>query len=488
MSKDLRAFVFLSTAFLLCLSCFTYSRGQSMKAEITIDAIKSTAIVSGSFESGSNGRNFYIGERNMAGTSGTKRISGLHLYQNGNTSADYRELVPGEFLASDRFDRWSYNIDLSPQNAGNAAHSTWVGNNDGLIQPADLLPNLGGDVPVSASVRLYLPAGWQAVTTEEKGSDRSYQVGDASKAVFRIGKDLRSVKSEIAGRSIELTFSGTWLFRDDEAAAMAAEIYDEYRKIFGGSQGGAAHISLMHFATTGGPGRWEAETRGRTITIVSSDMNFRTQSLQRLHEQLRHEVFHLWLPNAVALTGNYDWFYEGFALYRSLKMAVFLNRIRFDDFLDTLSRAYSIDTRSSGRLSLIDASKARSGSGDTRVYARGMLVAFLADISLLKRSKGKASVDDILYRVFKEHKRPNAAADGTTTVIDVMMKAGVERRIVTDLVMGSGPIEWADEIATAGLQPPTAQSSLTVTLKPTGRQKALLNKLGYNNWRKLSTR
>ena len=42
------------------------------------------------------------------------------------------------------------------------------------------------------------------------------------------------------------------------------------------------------------------------------------------------------IPNDVNLSGNYDWFYEGFALYQSLKLAVGLNRIRFEDFLDTL--------------------------------------------------------------------------------------------------------------------------------------------------------
>jgi predicted metalloprotease with PDZ domain len=218
-------------------------------------------------------------------------------------------------------------------------------------------------------------------------------------------------------------------------------------------------------------------------------MNFRTQSLQRLHEQLRHELFHLWLPNAVNLTGKYDWFYEGFALYQSLKTAVAMNRIRFDDFLDTLSRAYSIDSRQTRRMSLIDASKSRFEGNDTQIYARGMLVAFLADLSILEQSKGRSSVSTFLGELFSKHRSPNAAVDGTEAVIASMRKSNINEAIIVKYVLGSGPFEWNNEISAAGIEPPDAgaKTGLTVRPKPTGRQKALLDKLGYNNWRKLSS-
>jgi predicted metalloprotease with PDZ domain len=137
--------------------------------------------------------------------------------------------------------------------------------------------------------------------------------------------------------------SSQWLFSDEEAERMVSEVYKEYTKLFRQDPLSGARISLAKFPRDVKPGDWEAETRANNVTIISSDMPFKTQSLQRLHEQLRHELFHLWIPNGVNLTGNYDWFYEGFALYQSLKLAVALNRIRFEDFLDTLSRAHTID-------------------------------------------------------------------------------------------------------------------------------------------------
>jgi hypothetical protein len=140
---------------------------------------------------------------------------------------------------------------------------------------------------------------------------------------------------------------------------MCRQVYTPLRVNFGTDAANEIFVNVLKFPQQVGFGQWQAETRGRNITIISSDMAFRTQSLQRLHEQLRHEMFHLWIPNGVNLEGNYDWFYEGFALYASLKMAVAMNRIRFGDFLDTLSRAQAIDARQSNRLSLIDASHER---------------------------------------------------------------------------------------------------------------------------------
>ena len=170
---------------------------------------------------------------------------------------------------------------------------------------------------------------------------------------------------------------------------MAAEIFINYQELFAAKPNQKTQIFLLRFPKDIKSGRWEAETRGANVVIISSDMPFKTHSVQRLHEQLRHEIFHLWLPNGVNLSGNYDWFYEGFALYASLRTALAMNQIRFEDFLDTLGRAHSIDTLQSRRVSLIEASKNRWNGANTQVYARGMLVAFLIDTALLQKSKGK---------------------------------------------------------------------------------------------------
>jgi Predicted protease with the C-terminal PDZ domain len=287
---------------------------------------------------------------------------------------------------------------------------------------------------------------------------------------------------------LKLIISDQWQFADSDAADITREIYSGYRKLFGADPTSTAQITVLKFPQTVQPGMWEADTRGSSVTIVSADMPFKTQSIQRLHEQLRHEIFHLWLPNGVNLSGNYDWFYEGFALYTALKSGVAVNRIRFDDFLDTLSRAYNIDNISGSGASLIDASKSRWSGANTQIYARGMLVAFLCDLALLERSKGKRDVNDLLRKIYDDYRYPKPRQDGNLAVLNALQSypelAGISKRYIK----GAEKLDWHEELVAAGIESREENYTtfLQVTAKPNGRQKDLLNKLGYNNWQKLT--
>lgn len=77
--------------------------------------------------------------------------------------------------------------------------------------------------------------------------------------------------------------------------------------------------------------QWKAETRGATVLIASSEVTFKDRSYRRTHEQMRHEIFHLWFHNAVNLTGDCAWFHEGSALYESLKLGILTGQITFDN-------------------------------------------------------------------------------------------------------------------------------------------------------------
>ena len=488
MSKLARAVSPTLASFLLILQFLNVSAAQEADVAVTIDPAAALARVTGVRASGESKerRNFYFVTPQGVATDLGERIWDVRFAGADGAVVEARRLVPGEYLAAGDFVSWSYTISLKPhKNQSAAAHASWLNVENGLLMFDDLLPQNTGPV----NLRLTVPAGWQIFSPDAAGT-APMRFDDPSRAVIFVGNNLRSAKTQVDGVSLEFVTAGKWLFTDAEALAMAGEIYSEYRKLFGAQHASEAQINVVRFPGEVAPGSWQAETRGRSLTIVSSDMNFRTQSLQRLHEQLRHEMFHLWLPNAVNLTGRYDWFYEGFALYQSLKTAVFLNRIRFDDFLDTLSRAYSIDSRQQDRMSLVEASQSRTVGDDTRIYARGMLIAFLTDLSLLESSKGRSSVSDLLKAVYSRHRPPAAPADGTGAVIDAMEGIGVSRTVVDRYINGSGPIEWNNELASAGIEPPNAvtRTGLTVTPKPNGRQKALLNKLGYNNWRKLSAK
>jgi hypothetical protein len=132
------------------------------------------------------------------------------------------------------------------------------------------------------------------------------------------------------------------------------------------------------------------------------------------------------------------------------------------------------------RRSLIDSSNARSGVADTTIYARGMLAGLLTDLEQLKRSGGKGDVSSVLRTIYRKY-QSGPAADGNTAALDT-----INSQRVTQFVNGTGAINWANELSTAGIEVSSEPglTRLTVSAKPSSSQRKLLDKLGYNNWRR----
>ncbi|MEP6787150.1 MAG: hypothetical protein ABJB40_01870 [Acidobacteriota bacterium] len=417
-----------------------------------------------------------------------ERFSDINVSDAAGKKLAFKKISPGVFDAERYPWKWSYAIDLTPlKNPSAITHVSSISGGRGILMPDDLLPQERGK---AASLKIQVPPGWNIYSTEPEIAPGEFNIANIEKAVFFIGQDWRTKDFASNGASIKLAFDGSWLFSDDEAATLVSEVFENYVKTFGVSPKNKYHVGLIKFPSGTSLGAWEGDTRGSTITIASSDMPFKSQSLQRLHEQLRHEIFHLWIPNGVNLSGHYDWFYEGFALYQSLKLGVSVNRIRFEDMLDTLSRAYDIDRLQSQKLSLIDASKNRWAGANTQVYARGMLIAFLCDLALLDKSKGRQSVADILRTLYDRHRPPNAMQDGNAAVLALFRLHSELIPIIDRNITGSESIDWSTYLKAAGLEAEVRDqlTNLKVTAKPTSRQKDLLDKLGYNSWRKLTSK
>ncbi len=488
MSKVNNAF-FMMSLVVLCVVFYTgTSLGQNIEASIKVNVEKASISIRGQYLGrGSRSLSFLksgVGESDLKG-----RISNLGVTDETSRPIPYKQSNKGEFVAETDFVRWGYELMAAvSKNSRAAAHISWLSDKNGILMLDDLLPHSSNRTnKISATVTIDVPAGWKVVSTEKRTGLSTFHVADIEKAVFLIGTDLREIKSN--NSAMNITASGQWLFTDAEFSKIADEIYKEYLQIFGSGPADKVQVAIMPFPQKDVPtGTWEAETRGRSVTIISADMPFKTQSPQRLHEQLRHEIFHLWLPNGVNLSGNYDWFYEGFALYQSLKTGVALNQIRFEDFLDTLSRAHNIDSTQQWRRSLIEASQNRWNGADTQVYARGMLTAFLSDLALIQNSKGKTSISDIFQKLYDSHKPPNPPSDANTAILKILDSYPQLKPVADRYVRGSRTIDWRVQLDAAGIENEAGNSgtSLRVQAKLTGSQKVILDKLGYNNWRKLS--
>lgn len=484
MSKNLRSILTILAAFLLILQFFTDATGQNVQATIKIDSNQRSVVhISGKSRPKSRNLSFL---RSLAGVDNLgERISDVSLFDDNGKAITYQKFIAGEFVADADFTSWSYKIDLTPpKNRTAVAHISWLTERNGLLMLDDLLPQFTAK---DAKVAVEIPPQWRAVSQNREWPKTVFETSDFSESVIFVGRDLVELPIAAPGKP-NLIFDGEWNFGSGEAGEAAKEIYLEYSKLFGTYPSDEPFAAFLKFPETVSLGSWEADTRGSTVTILSSDMPFKSQSLQRLHEQLRHEMFHLWLPNGVNLSGKYDWFYEGFALYRSLKLGVAVNRIRFEDFLDTLSRAYDIDRFSAQTVSLIDASKNRWSGAGTRVYARGMLVAFLCDVAILDASKGKRSTDNLLRELYGKHRPPAEETEANTAILALMRSRNELVPIVERYVSAAEALDWTALLNKAGIEATTRDqlTRLATVPKPSGRQKEILDRLGYNRWRKLT--
>jgi hypothetical protein len=489
MSKLHDPFLLFAAAFLSILCVFNAVRAQDFDVRIKVGArlisVQGKKLVPAAAEE----RTIYFSGEYAGHAIPPDRISALSLTDASGRSFSYRKVSEGQYFAEGNFNSWSYDLVPGiPQKSAAAAHISWLADDRGILMLGDILPKFNPG-KVSAKIEFELPSGWQISGAVKQTGPNIFETSDVDNAVFFVGKGQRMRAA--ANGAPDLIISGEWLFTDEEAAKMVDEIYADHRKLFGAAPFERARIVLSKFPNAERPGTWEAETRGSSVVILSADMPFQTQSLQKLHEQLRHEMFHLWVPNSVNLSGSYDWFYEGFALYQSLRMGIDANRIGFNDMLDTLSRAYNVDKMQGRGRSLIEASNNRWAGAETQVYARGMIVAFLCDITMLQNSNGKTSVSDVLRRVYTEHSVQKPREDGNTAVLRILESYEYLRPVTEKYVKGGASIAWKKELDAVGLDEFLMTERghavvLKVKDKPTGKQKAFLDKLGYNNWRKLS--
>ncbi|HEX8736846.1 MAG TPA: hypothetical protein VF721_16050 [Pyrinomonadaceae bacterium] len=417
-----------------------------------------------------------------------ERIENLKSVNGRAGQVYFKKLAPGEFEAEQAPAAFQYDVKTAiPQQLTAAAHVSWLSETHGLLMLGDLLPqNLQN---FSAKITFELPSDWRVATSETRLSEKAFNVKNVEKAVFLIGKDWRGQAKQLEKNELNLATFGEWQFTDAEALQIAETIFNEHRKVFGEIPFPKTQVLLLPFPQTANFERWRAETRGATVTIISAPTTFKSAAINRLHEQLRHEIFHLWIPNSLNLSGNYDWFYEGFTLYKALKTGVYLNQIRFDDFLSTLGRAFDLTEALSRRqsFSLLEASQKRWINASELIYAKGIVVAFLTDATLLRDSRGKRDLDAIFREVFQKHRAPQPKEDGNAAILRILKSSAELVPLVEKYIEGNSKIDWQSDLETFGMSAEkiSGATEIKVNRKPNGRQKDLLNKLGYNQWRKL---
>lgn len=414
------------------------------------------------------------------------RIERFTLFDDGGNEIQPRTIAPGQFDSPKPAARFRYEVNLKPPlMAPDSAMVSWVKNARGLLMLGDLLPlsfrrHDGGP---SAIIKFTLPQQWRVYSSEVEKDPNTFEARDVSQAVFAVGSQLRTSQINESGMLFSLVTDGDWAFADREALELAGTVLKAHREVFGVMPARQGSLILFPFPQAVGPSQWSAETKNSTVTLLLGKLPSKTAALAQLSTPVTHEFFHLWVPNALALEGDYDWFYEGFTVYQAAQTATQLGMLTFPEFLNSIARAYDASKTEADQSSLIEASMRRFTIGRTSVYSKSQVVAFLYDLRLRSLSHNKKSLADVYRRLVREHPATAKTNDGTDVVTKELSAEIGSEDFVRLFIRSPVSINLPAELAPFGLKAETIglRTRIAVDEKLSKQQRDLLRQLGYND-------
>jgi predicted metalloprotease with PDZ domain len=479
----------LRLAVLFFLVAFGVSTAQGQASSVRIEVLSTSPArvrVSGEAQSPAKTwafRNAYAG---MIGIG--ERVEKLSLTDARGETIAAKKTAPGEYEAESATARFSYEVKVeAPTFTTDSAYISWLTPERGFLMLGDLLPRtVARSAPQSLKVSFALPSGWSVFSNETKGADGNFLVTEPDAARFFVGRDLRERRTRAGSVDFSLVAAGDWAFTDEDVAEAAQSILKEHERTMGGPPAkSSVMLMLSPYPRPLGAERWSAETRGGSVVLLSGRQPSKVAGLALLSTPLTHELFHLWVPNALSLDGSYDWFYEGFTLYQAMRAGMRLGMLTFDDYLRAMGRANDIYLSSNDRdkWSLVEASERRWTGTTALIYNKGMLVAFLYDLYLRQQSNGKRSLDNVYRELFKIYGPSGARREGNSAVIAALGGDGAEmREFVRRYIESPVAIDLKSGLAPYGLEilPGGVRTHVSVVNSLNSRQRDLLRQLGYN--------
>ena len=386
------------------------------------------------------------------------------------------KISSGVFQADHPIDSVTYDIRLDIEGVRNPAYVSWLTEKGGVLMLADLLPlEVLRDAPIDAHFEL--PASWQLPSFLRANEASDCVIDDPTNTVIPISPSMRSRSKTVNGLRLDVAVCGDWPFSHAKATEAAALVLKEYLKLTRFPlPGGRIVIAPL---PKHGPDTWQAQTRGTTLLLLLDPAAGFENWIGQLKVIFTHELLHLWVPNALNLKGDYDWFFEGFTLYQALVTAVHLKVISFDEYLNTLARVYDSYRLKPDRLSLIEASEQRWTGATSAVYDKGMLVALLYDLLLRSESGGKSKLSDRYADLFRTY--ASKTVDANEAIMSLLGFSTATADVLKSYVQEHRPIELNETLKRYGfvLQTSSKLTELKIANNPTTDQLRLLRSLGY---------
>jgi hypothetical protein len=407
-----------------------------------------------------------------AGTSGLgDRVQNLRV----DSTDPVKKISPGVFQADRPLDSVTYEVRLSLDRVSNPAHVSWLTAEGGVLMLVDLLPTeVTQDGPINA--RFDLPQGWR-LPAFLLSQGLHGVIEDPANAVLSVSPSIKTYSRKFSGMQLDVGVTGNWVFSPNKVTEAAAQVLKEYLKLTRFPLPKAR--LLIGPLPKSGPDSWQAQARGSTLLLlIDPRANFKNW-IGQLKVIFTHELLHLWVPNALTLKGDYDWFFEGFTLYQALITALDLRVISFNEYLNTLARVYDSYRTKPDRLSLIEASEQRWTGATSSVYDKGMLVAFIYDLRLRSESGGEAKLSDIYVELFRKY--VSKTVDANEAIMVLLTQSVSTGALLKSYVEDRQPLELNETLRQYGLvlQTDGGQTDLKIANNPTAQQLLLLRSLGY---------
>lgn len=398
----------------------------SSEAEIGVRIVLPSPRQSWSF------RNAYAGVLGIA-----ERVSEFKAFSVSGAEVAVRRIATGEYRAEADAASITYLVKLPPPTPADVAHVSWLVGDTGCLMLADLLPEQTAEVLIKFS----LPAGWTSQATDDHDQHGSYLLTEAEHGIFLVGRSLRKQAKKMDGVWFWFAsvLDGKWTFKDDTVLKVGSEVMQKYLTLTGFKLPRRAAVLLAPLPVTTGSVKWRAETRGSTVLLLMDPQAKIGNWEGQLGVIFTHELLHLWVPNALRLQGEYDWFFEGFTLYTALVTALELKYIDFDEYVATLGRVYDSYLSREDGVSLIDAAERRWTTGNSAVYDKGMLVAFLYDLAIRRDSGGKKWLGSVYKDLFSGS--TTQPANGNEVIIRLLSSTPSGAELAKSYIEGQQELE-----------------------------------------------
>ena len=415
----------------LWLGVFCVDDGMGQNVKITVSSPAEVKIRIESLSPGSEWsfRNAYAGVLDLG-----QRVEQFHAFAPDGTDANAKKIAPGEFRSQFVATQIEYEVKLPAPRASDVAHVSWIAGEYGLLMLSDLLPQWLPGLDVEFS----LPSGWTAQSSYDVGPNGKFRVRLPNETVFLIGKSLRQQARRVDKGRFNFAVSGDWPFKDEVVLKAATKVLERYSALTGASLPAVPVVLLAPLPVATGSVKWRAETRASTVVLLMDPEAKINNWANQLGIIFTHELFHLWMPHALLLEGDYDWFFEGFTLYTALVTALDLKFISRDEYVATLNRVYDSYLSREDALSLIEASERRWTGGNSTVYDKGMLVAFLYDLAIRRDSGGQRWLGNLYPGFFAQAPQP---ADGNEVIIRLLSSTPGGDALVKSYIEGKQELE-----------------------------------------------